>query len=87
MHTVIYSQAARKDLKSLPGDLSKRIFRSISAIKEDPYSYVKKIKGSANSPLYSLRVGSYRVIMMIEDERMIIFVIEVGDRSTIYRKY
>lgn len=87
MHTVIYSQAARKDLKSLPGDLSKRIFCSISAIKEDPYSYVKKIKGSAKSPLYSLRVGPSRVIMMIEDERMIIFVIEVGDRSTIYRKY
>lgn len=42
MHAVIYSQAARKDLKSLPGDLSKRIFRSISAIKEDPHSYVKK---------------------------------------------
>jgi len=87
MHTVIYSQAARKDLKSLPGDLSKRIFSAVGAIKKDPYSYVKKIKGSAKCPIHSLRVGDFRVIMTIEGDRMIIFVIEVGPRSTIYRKY
>ena len=87
MYTVIYSQAARRDLKSLPEEAAKRIFRAISAIKEDPYSYVKKIKGSAKCPIYSLRGGDFRVIMTIEGDRMIIFVIEVGPRSTIYRKY
>lgn len=87
MYSVIYSPAARRDLKSLPEEAAKRIFLSVSAIKEFPYSSVKKIKGSAKCPLYSFRVGAYRVIMTIEDDRMIIFVIEVGDRSTIYRKY
>jgi mRNA interferase RelE/StbE len=87
MHSVIYSPAARRDLKSLPEEAAKKIFRSVSAIKGDPYSFVKKLKGSAKCPLYSLRVGAYRVIMMIEDERMIIFVIEVGHRSNVYRKY
>lgn len=71
---------------SLPEEAAKRIFRAISAIKEDPYSSVKKLKGSAKCPLYSLRVGSYRAITMIGDERMIIFVIEAGYRSDIYRK-
>ena len=87
MHSVIYSPAARKDLKSLPDDAARRIFRAVQEIKSDPYSSVKKLKGPAKYPLYSLRVGAYRVIMMIEDDRMIIFVIEVGHRSTIYRKY
>jgi mRNA interferase RelE/StbE len=87
MHSVIYSRAARKDLKSLPEEAARKIFRAVSAIKEDPYSFVKKLKGSAKCSLYSLSVGAYRVIMMIEDERMIIFVIEVGHRSNIYRKY
>jgi len=87
MPSVIYSPAARRDLKGLPEEAAEKIFRAVSAIKEDPYSFVKKLKGSAKGPLYSLKVGAYRVIMMIEDERMIIFVIEVGHRSTIYRKY
>lgn len=87
MHSVIYSQATRRDLKSLPEDAARRIFRAVQEIKPNPYSSVKKLKGPAKYPLYSLRVGAYRVIMMIEDERMIIFVIEVGHRSTIYRKY
>lgn len=87
MYTVIYSQAARKDLKSLPEEAGRRIFRAVSSIKEDPYTYVKKIRGSAKCPIYSLRVGDFRVIMTIEGDRMIIFVIEAGPRSTIYRKY
>lgn len=37
--------------------------------------------------LYRLRVGEYRVIMSIERERMVVFVLEVGHRSTVYRKY
>ena len=87
MYSVIYSPAARRDLKSLPEEAARRIFRVVSSIKEDPYSSVKKIKGSAKCPIYSLRVGDYRVIMTIEGDRMIIFVIEVGHRSTVYRKY
>ncbi|MGC9514816.1 type II toxin-antitoxin system RelE family toxin [Methanocrinis sp.] len=86
MYSVIYSPAARRAIKSLPEEAA-RIFRAVGAIKEDPYSSVKKIKGSAKCPIYSLRVGDYRVIMTIEGDRMIIFVIEVGHRSAVYRKY
>ncbi len=87
MYSVIYSPAARRDLKKLSHDAARRIISSIEEIKTDPYSHVKKLKGLGKSPLYSLRIGARRVIMSIEDDRLIIFVIEVGDRSKIYRKY
>jgi len=32
-------------------------------------------------------MGEYRIILTIEHEIMIIFVIEIGHRSTIYRSY
>jgi mRNA interferase RelE/StbE len=46
--------------------------------------FVKKLKGF---DLYRLRVGDYRVIMSIEKKKIIIFVLDVGHRSVIYRNY
>jgi mRNA interferase RelE/StbE len=87
MYSILYSPAALKDLKSLPVDIAEKIVKSIKEIQDSPKVHVKKLKGFTNSPLYSLRVGEYRVIMSIEDENLIVFVIEVGHRSKIYRKY
>jgi mRNA interferase RelE/StbE len=86
-YTVKYTTKARKDLKNLPLDIAQTIIFSINSIKGEPYSYIKKIKGTKNHPLYTHRVGEYRVIMDIEDDRMLIMVIEAGHRSKIYRNY
>ena len=85
--TVIYTSRARKDLRDLPPNVAQKCIRSISKIKDDPFSFMKKLKGSRQAPLYSFRIGEYRAIMSIEDDRLIVFVLEIGHRSTIYRKY
>ncbi len=85
--SVIYTTRARKDLKGLSPEVARTCILAISKIKEDPFSFVKKLQGSKKAPLYSLRIGEYRAIMSIEDDRLIVFVLEVGHRSTIYRKY
>ncbi|SFM90174.1 type II toxin-antitoxin system RelE family toxin [Methanolobus profundi] len=87
MYSILYSSGALKDIKSLPADIAKKLVSSIKGISDNPKTHVKKLKGFPKTPLYSLRVGDYRVIMSIEDEKMIIFVIEAGHRSKIYRKY
>ncbi len=87
MYSILYSPAALKDLKNLPIDIAQKVVKSIKGIGDNPKVHVKKLKGSPKSPLYSLRVGEYRVIMSIEGEKLVIFVIEVGYRSKIYRKY
>ena len=84
---VEYTAHAIKDLNKLPFEVKTKIFTGIGKIKEDPYKHVKKLKTSAKSPLYSLRVGEYRVIMAIKDLLLIIQVMEVGNRSKIYRNY
>jgi mRNA interferase RelE/StbE len=85
--SVIYTTRARRDLRNLPPDIARICIRAISKIKEDPFSFVKKLKGSKKAPLYSLRIGEFRAILSIEDDRLVVFVLEVGHRSTIYRKY
>ena len=85
--SVIYTTRARKDLSNLPPDIARNCIRGISKIKDDPLSFVKKLKGSKQAPLYTLRIGEYRAIISIQEERLIVFVLEIGHRSTIYRKY
>ena len=85
--SVIYTTRARKDLRQLPLEIARKCILTISKIRDDPFSFVKKLKGSKQAPLYSLRIGEYRAIMSIQDDRLLIFVLEVGHRSTIYRKY
>ena len=87
MYSVIYTPSALKDFKKLSPEVAKRLFLALRDMKEDPYSHVKKLKTALDSPIYSLRIGEYRVLMTIEDAQLVIFVIEAGHRSTIYRKY
>ncbi len=86
-YKVEYTSNARKDIKKLPLEIAQGIIRSISSIKDDPHPHVKKIKGTQKNPLYTHRVGEYRAVLYIENERLLILVIEAGRRKKIYRKY
>ena len=87
MYSVEYTAHAIKDMNKLPAEVKTKVFSAISKIKEDTYEHVKKLKTSAKTPLYSLRVGEYRIIMAIKDPVLIIHVVEVGNRSKVYRNY
>lgn len=86
-YSVIYTQSALRDIKKLPPEVAVKIALSINGIKENPYSNLKKIKTASRAPIYSFRIGEYRALMTVEDLKLIIFVIEVGHRSKIYRKF
>jgi mRNA interferase RelE/StbE len=83
-YSVLFSQKALRDLKKLPKHVASRIVEDMEAFKEDPYSHIKTLQGT---PYYSHRVGQYRLIVEIIDEKMIVHVINVGHRSKVYRDY
>lgn len=35
--------------------------------------------------LYRLRVGDYRVIYTVQDQRLVVLVLQVGNRREVYR--
>jgi mRNA interferase RelE/StbE len=87
MYRIIYSPAAKRDLKRLPMDVQDRVRNALVEILDDPYEHVKKLKTSSNSPIFAYGISTYRVIMSIHDFELIILVLEVGDRKNIYRKF
>ncbi|WP_342686317.1 MULTISPECIES: type II toxin-antitoxin system RelE/ParE family toxin [unclassified Methanoculleus] len=80
---------AERKLNQIPDPDAQRIKDELYALADEPFPrlYAKKLKGHQNSPLYSFRVGQYRIILVFENNVMIITVIDIGNRSKVYRKY
>lgn len=77
---------ARKVLLALPQAYRSRIAEAIDALANDPRRPgTRKLAGSES--LYRLRVGDYRVVYEIEDERLIVVVVKVGHRREVYREH
>lgn len=82
-YEIILSETAKSNLKTLEKSIADRISNKLDIIKENPFIYVKRLRGI---PLFSLRVGEYRVIMDIKRNQMIILVVRIGERSKIYKE-
>jgi mRNA interferase RelE/StbE len=84
-HAVILERQAEKALRRLPRDVLRRVDTIILGLADDPRpAGCKKLVGSEN--LYRLRVGAWRVIYAVEDERLIVLVIDIEARNHAYRR-
>lgn len=76
--------AALWQLADLPKLDQKRIREKIDRLAENPRPPgVKRLQGQRD--YWRIRVGDYRIVYLIEDERLQILVIRIGHRREIYR--
>jgi len=81
---VIFTVKAERDLGKLPDDIAKRIILKIEEIaQDDPYQKLDKM---TNSPYYKLRVGVYRGIINIVNDKMILQLVKIKHQSNVYKK-
>jgi len=84
-YEVLLSPAARRDLKSIRGPNRRRIAETIDALADDPRPHgYSKLAGEED--LFRVRVGDYRIVYKIEDDRLIVLVVRIGHRKDIYRQ-
>ena len=81
-YKIIFTQTAERQLKKLDKNVRERILLVLERTKTRPYDFVKKLSGYE---YFRLRVGDYRLILDIKNEQLIIIVIEVGHRKSIYK--
>lgn len=75
---------AKKQLKKLDKKQRDRIIDKIYLLSENPYPPSSKpLKGRDDR---SLRVGKYRVVYDIFEDRLVVLVLGVGHRREVYRK-
>ncbi len=83
-YKVELKSSAQKELDKLPKKEQKRISIKIDELETNPFPYgVIKLSGSDN--FFRLRVGNYRIIYTIENDRLVIIILKIGDRKTIYK--
>ena len=51
---------------------------------DNPRQYGKALKGNLKG-LWRYRVGDYRIIADIQDDKVLILVLEIADRKEVYR--
>lgn len=80
---MVYSTQAQKDLDGLGEDLAKKIILLMDEIALDPYRLLEKM---TNSPFYKFRVGAYRGIVNIVNDKLVLQVVKTRHRSQAYKK-
>jgi mRNA interferase RelE/StbE len=81
---VIIHRKAERVLKRLDRDLLVRIRQAIRGLANEPRPPgYKKLTGYDN--LFRIRVGDWRIIYAIEDDRLIILILEISPRGGAYR--
>ena len=84
--TIEFGPRARRALKKLDRRAAGRIaaFAESLEARDDPRSTGKALAGEL-AGFWRYRVGDYRLICRIEDDRLVILVLEAGHRREIYR--
>ena len=87
-YNVELSESAERELGKLDSPQAKRILKFLHqrvARLDDPRSIGEALHGSRLGEFWKYRVGDYRLICKIEDDRLIVLVLRVGHRKEIYR--
>ena len=81
------TEAARKQLKKMGHTDAKRIrdyLRERVQPLEDPRQLRKPLQGQMGE-LWRYRVGDYRLIAHLEDDRVCVLIVRIGHRREVYR--
>ena len=84
--TIEWDERAVRDAKKLGHDARRRILaylRERVATDKDPRRLGKPLLAD-KAGLWRYRVGDYRVVCRIEDDRVVVLVLAVGHRSKVY---
>ncbi len=81
-YSLAVTRRFKKSFEKLPRDVQERVYEKLVLLLENPYLGVR-LRGEL-SGLYRLRVGNYRVIYAIDEEKKLVVLLDVGHRKRIY---
>ena len=79
---IVFKRSVKKDLRKINSKLLPAILKQIDGLATDPRpSGCKKLKGE---DVYRVRQGNYRIVYEVFDDKVVVVVIAVGSRGSIY---
>jgi len=84
MYQVILARNAQKDLDRLRGETFDRVVTTLRSLATDPRP-AGSVKLAGQAAAYRVRVGDYRILYDVDDERHELLVLRVKHRREAYR--
>lgn len=82
-YSLLIKKSAAKELEEIPKKDRLLVIGKIQALAKDPRPpNSKKLSGDDK---YRIRQGNYRILYEIDDDKIIVTVVKIGDRKDIYR--
>jgi mRNA interferase RelE/StbE len=82
-YRTVFRAEAQAELRKGPRDLALRILAKLTELESDPTGF--NTTALVSQPdRRRLRVGDYRVIYTIDNGELVVWVVHVGHRSTVY---
>jgi len=83
-YAVEFERSAKKELDRLDGPIRARVLRKVAALEDVPRPPgATRLIGADD--LWRIRVGDYRVVYAIEDDRLVVIVVRIAGRGKVYR--
>ena len=83
-----FSTGSLKQLEAIATSDAKRIRNFLVnriAVLDTPRMAGKPLQGSRLGDFWRYRVGDYRIICEIQDNRLVVVVVQIGHRREVYR--
>ena len=81
-YAVEVRRSVQKTISRLDKPLRERLYNALRNLADDPRPYgAKKL---SNRDGWRIRVGEYRVIYEVFDDRLVVVVIRIGHRREVY---
>jgi mRNA interferase RelE/StbE len=86
IYKIVLEKAALKSLNKLLGKMYYAVSDTLEKLKEEPRPNASILLKGYKS-VYSTRLGSYRIIYEIIDDRLLILILVIGSRGQVYDNY
>ena len=79
-----FSRDAVKALVRMPRDQAVRVRRKLDELARDPTT-APNVKKLTEHPGFRLRVGDWRVVYLLENDRLVVQIIRIAPRGEVYK--
>ena len=84
--TFEFTRKAKKQFDALDSAVQSRIKQAVSKkLMVNPRAYLIPLRGD-RAGLFKFRVGAYRLLCSLDDDRLYVVVVKVKHRQAVYRR-
>ncbi len=81
-YSIVWSPKSKECFKNLDPETARRVIKKVVELELAPYHFVEKL---TDVNCWKLRVGDYRVLMDINEQKKLIEVLKIGHRKNVYK--